>query len=80
MQTGTAIVATPVGDLPRLYEKYSFGILAEAASSDAFARAICAALDRSAASFQTALAAAAADFDMAELTQGFLSDIRQSGS
>ncbi len=80
MQLRTPIVATPVGDLPRLYDKYSFGTLAEAATSNAFTYAIREALVQNAASFGTGLAAAAADFDMVNLTQRFLGKIERAGS
>ena len=80
MQLRTPIVATPVGDLPRLYDKYSFGTLAEAATSDAFTIAMRDALAQNAASFGTGLAAAAADFDMTNVTQRFLSEIERTGS
>ena len=79
MQLRTPIVATPVGDLPRLHDKYSFGTLAVAATPDAFTDAMRRALDGSAASFRTGLDAAASDFDMIGLTRRFLGDLEQSG-
>ena len=80
MQLRTPLVATPVGDLPRLHDKYSFGTLAAAATPDAFTEAMRKALDGSAASFGTGLDAAASDFDMIGVTRGFLGAIEQSGS
>ena len=80
MQLHTPIVATPVGDLPRLYDKYSFGTLATAATSSAFTRAMRDALDQNAAGFGTGLAAAASDFDMVNLTQRFLGEIERPDS
>lgn len=79
MQLRTPIVATPVGDLPRLYDKYAFGTLADAATSNAFTLAIRDALAQNAASFGAGLAAAAADFDMVNLTQRFLGEIERPG-
>ncbi len=78
MQLRTPIVATPVGDLPRLHDKYSFGTLATEASSDAFTLAMRDALDQNAASFGTGLDNAASDFDMVNLTRQFLAAIEQS--
>jgi len=80
MQLHTPIVATPVGDLPRLYDKYSFGSLAAEVSSDSFARALREALDQNAGSFGAGLDAAASDFDMVNLTQRFLAEIERPGS
>jgi glycosyltransferase involved in cell wall biosynthesis len=79
MQLRTPIVATPVGDLPRLHDEYSFGTLAAEASSNAFTDAMREALDKNAASFGTGLDAAAADFDMVNLTQRFLGEIKRPG-
>ncbi len=79
MQLRTPIVATPVGDLPRLHDRYSFGTLAAAATSDAFTHAMREALDRSATSFRTGLDAAASDFNMFDLTRRFLGEIKRPG-
>ena len=79
MQLRTPIVATPVGDLPRLHDEYSFGTLAAEVSSNAFTDAMREALDKNAASFETGLDAAAADFDMVNLTQRFLGEIKRPG-
>ena len=80
MQLRTPIVATPVGDLPRLHDRYSFGMLAAEASSNAFTKAMREALEQNAASFRTGLDAAASDFDMVDLTQRFLGEIKRPGS
>jgi glycosyltransferase involved in cell wall biosynthesis len=79
MQLRTPIVATPVGDLPRLHDKYSFGTLAAAAAPDAFTDAMRRALDGSAASFGAGIEAAASDFDMIDLIPRFLGAIEHSG-
>ncbi len=40
MQLGTPVVATPVGDLASLHERFEFGVLAAAASEADFCSAI----------------------------------------
>jgi len=72
VQLQTPIIATPVGDLPRLQEQYQFGVLAEQATASAYAAAIRAALAMSAASFRPKLAEAQRDFDLAAIAQRFL--------
>ncbi len=74
VQLGTPIIATPVGDLPRLYEKYRFGTLASAANSAAFAAAIQNALAQSAAHDATRIAAAKPDFDLRTIVKQFVDD------
>jgi glycosyltransferase involved in cell wall biosynthesis len=80
VQLHTPIVATPVGDLPALYDKYKFGVLAVAATPGAFAQAIREALHGDATDFRAGLDAAAADFDLTDITRRFVDEIRRSGS
>ena len=80
MQLRTPIVATPVGDLPRLQDKYHFGVLAKAASADDLANALREALLGNAAGFRSGLEAAAADFDIRDVATRFLDDIGGSGT
>ena len=80
LQVCTPIIATPVGDLPALHDKYSFGILAAAASSAAFAEALRRALDSDATKYQAGLELAAADFELSGIARRFVAEIRQSGA
>ena len=74
MQLGTPIIATPVGDLPRLYAKYQFGLIAMAPDAASYAAAIQAALDVDASSFYEGLEAARVDFDLAKIVKRFVQD------
>lgn len=75
MQLGTPVVATPVGDLPRLHERYEFGVVARAPDIDAFADAIRQATRQNAAGFVPGVQLARADFDLATIAAQFLADI-----
>ncbi len=78
VQLRTPIIATPVGDLPRLHDDYRFGILAKAATPEALAQALHEALCSDATVFRDGLEAAAADFDMPRNASHFLNEIRSS--
>ncbi|MCH8059864.1 MAG: glycosyltransferase [Proteobacteria bacterium] len=80
VQLRTPIIATPVGDLPVLHDKYNFGILATAANSEAFAQALRNALDSDATKYQVGLELAAADFELSGIARRFIAEIRQSGA
>ena len=58
------LIATPVGDLPRLFEQHEFGVLAQAATADAIAAALREALDTPASRFSAQLEALARQFDI----------------
>jgi glycosyltransferase involved in cell wall biosynthesis len=75
MQLGTPVVATPVGDLASLHERYEFGVLAAAASEGAFRAAIQRALRTDAASFQSGIRRAGREFDLERIVAQFLSEI-----
>ena len=75
MQLGTPLVATPVGDLPRLHERFGFGVLADAPGIDAYANAIRHAIRQDAAGFGPAVQRARAEFDLATIVAQFLADI-----
>lgn len=62
LQRGCPMIATPVGDLPRLHAEQPFGVLAEAVSAGAVAKAIERALEQPARDWQGALARRARDF------------------
>lgn len=72
MQMRTPVVATPVGDLPGLIERYNAGILAAEPTADAFAKAIRAAIQQEPASFQPGTEKAAREFDLERATQRFV--------
>jgi glycosyltransferase involved in cell wall biosynthesis len=72
MQLGTPIIATPVGDLPRLFDQYRFGVIATEARSAAFAKAIQAALSQAATTDEEGLRAARADFNMVKIVERFV--------
>jgi len=74
IQVGTPLVATPVGDLPQLRQKYNFGVVAENISSGAFAEAITAALAGSPKSHSRGIALARSDFDLAGIVDRFLQE------
>ena len=78
VQLRTPIVATPVGDLPALHDKYSFGTLAAAPTAEAFGQALRKALDGNAMSLRAGLDAAAADFNIVDIAQRFIDEIRGS--
>jgi glycosyltransferase involved in cell wall biosynthesis len=72
VQLLTPIVATPVGDLPRLYEKYRFGIVATTTDARDYANALRVALSRSAGEFTPHLETAMSDFDLRTIVNDFL--------
>ena len=73
MQLGTPTVATPVGDMPDLHEKYGFGVLAEAISSEAYAAALSIALHSPDVVSAKGLERARQDFDVSNAALRFLS-------
>lgn len=75
VQVRTPIIATPVGDLPRLHAKYDFGVLASRTDSRAYAEAICRALDANPVQFENGLRGAMQDFDLVKIVNRFVRDI-----
>lgn len=75
MQLGTPVVAAPVGDLPRLHDRYNFGVMAGAASKTAYADAIRQALRQDATGFGAGIERARLDFDLATIAAQFLDKI-----
>jgi glycosyltransferase involved in cell wall biosynthesis len=73
---GTPIVSTPVGDLPRLYQDYQFGVLAVNISPAAFCKAIQSALSRNPADFLAGLERVRQDFDLPGIVDEFLGACR----
>lgn len=71
------LIATPVGDLPRLFGQYEFGVLAAAATADAIAEAIGRALRTPASQFRAQLDAASRQFDVASAAQRFARHVEE---
>lgn len=78
IQLMTPVVATPVGDLPRLYREFRIGTLASAATSPAFADALLAALAQNASSFTVGLQGACTYFELSRSAQRLIDDIEPS--
>lgn len=74
VQLGTPIIATPVGDLPRLHEEYQFGVLADDTSAASFSGAIRAGLGVSANAFRQGLDSAKGQFDLTRIARGFIDE------
>ena len=75
VQLGTPLIATPVGDLPRLFERHRFGVLANEASAECIERAIRDALDSDPQSFSQALDTVAAEFDVSRVAHQFATSL-----
>lgn len=75
LQAGCPLVATPVGDLPRLFGQHSVGELAAAADAPAFAAALARLLRRAPAEFAADLAAAGEVFAVDRTAQRFLAAV-----
>ncbi len=69
VQLGTPLVATPVGDLPRLFDQHRVGVLAEDASVAGIAGALRTALAGNAQEFTRSLAEVSAIFDVAAVAR-----------
>jgi len=72
VQLLTPIVATPIGDLPRLHEKHNFGVVASATSAPAYADALRSALSQQASEFQPLIRTMKKDFDLSSIVRIFL--------
>lgn len=79
MKCGTPVIANPTGDLPRLIQTNSAGILATEVSSCAFAKALREALYQGPRSFSESLTAAAAIFSLENVALRLLTslDVRE---
>lgn len=75
IQLGTPLVLTPVGDLPVLHERFGLGVLASAATPEAFAEALRSALSRDARSFGPGLERAYREFDLSASAARVLTDL-----
>lgn len=74
-QVGTPLIATPVGDLPALHTRYTFGVMAANVDVDDYCAAIRKALADEPGRFTEGLKAAAQEFDLKKITRRFLDDI-----
>ncbi|MBW1726427.1 MAG: glycosyltransferase [Deltaproteobacteria bacterium] len=72
VQARCPIISTPVGDMPRLLRDYQVGLLADAITPNAFAKAIRRALGQAPASFSSNLKIAATKFDVKTIASNFL--------
>lgn len=70
-QTGRPLIATPVGDLPRLFDRNEFGVLADGVTVAAYTDALQSALRTNPAQFQPGLALLAREFDIASIAGRF---------
>lgn len=77
-QMGRPLVATPVGDLPGLYDKHEFGVLAGDITIEAYAEALHKALDTTPLQFESQLATFAAEFDIADVARDFYAYVEES--
>jgi glycosyltransferase involved in cell wall biosynthesis len=80
MQARCAVIATPVGDLPRLINEYKVGILASDVSANALTIALRNALRQSPSIFQSGLIDAMSQFNIRNTVEHFLGSIFQSPS
>ncbi|MEJ2273594.1 MAG: glycosyltransferase [Woeseiaceae bacterium] len=78
-QLGRPLIATPVGDLPRLFANHQFGIIAEAATVAAYTLALQRALRTSPAQFRSGLSALADEFDIRRVADGFARYVEDIG-
>lgn len=77
-QLGRPLIATPVGDLPGLFDKREFGLLASAATVDAYTEALRLALGTSPRQFETQLAKFAKEFDIVDVAGQFASYVEET--
>lgn len=80
MQLHTPIIATPVGDLPRLFDKHEVGVLATNANASEYAEAIRLGLRRDVASFGAAIDQAGKDFDLTSVVREFVMALEKQSS
>lgn len=75
MQTGCPVVATPVGDLPKIVEQFYCGVVADDVSVDAYKIALASALTRSAADYNEGVSNAAKQFSLDVIGRTFIDSI-----
>lgn len=74
LQSGTPVVAMPVGDLPHFIKDFGCGILANDTSAQAFANAINMAVQQKKAGFSSGVQAAYQKFKISQSVQEWLSE------
>jgi len=77
-QLGRPLIATPVGDLPGLFNKREFGILASGATVDAYTDALRRALRTPPGKFQPQLKKFAEEFDIADVARRFAAHVEEA--
>jgi len=75
MQLQTPLISTPVGDLPRLFEKHQVGVLATKAAAQEFAKAIQQGLSEDVTSFSEAINLASKEFDLPSIVRDFVAHL-----
>ncbi len=75
MQSSCPVIATPVGDLPVLIEKFNVGYLAKDVSSTAFKEALVAALQTSPSKFSEGIKMASSKFNMKTIVCDYVSQV-----
>ncbi len=78
LQARKLVIATPVGDLPRLLENGAAGVLAKAPTASAFAAAIAAAITRPGGANSASLESLRRQFDVNVIVESFLDQIEQA--
>jgi glycosyltransferase involved in cell wall biosynthesis len=79
IQAGCPVLATPVGDLPRLVSRYKVGMIAEAVSSTAIQILIRRAIAHPTTNFEPAIAVARGDFSVEGACRAFLNSYASDG-
>lgn len=77
-QLGRPLIASPVGDLPRLFEKREFGIISADTTVAAYADALRQALHKSASQFRPQLESFATEFHIGDVAQRFANHVEEA--
>jgi len=77
LQAGVPVVATPVGDMPELLGRFECGVLAEAISSESYAKALSDAITTSPTGFQKGVAEAARTFNLVEVVKNYIEKLKK---
>ncbi len=80
MQLHTPVIATPVGDLPRLFKEHEVGVMAAEANAAEYTRAIQSALQENPATYDSAVDSVGQDFDLPAIVRRFVTDLEQQSS
>jgi len=77
-QLGRPLIATPIGDLPSLFDRREFGVLASAVTVDAYTDALRRALRTPPGQFQPQLAEFAKEFNIADVAREFATYVEEA--